>query len=672
MERIMLIRKSFRKKLIHIFLTMIVAVFTFAPYAYGSSVKEMALGPTDAKEVEEFADTFFSQPHIKDQLAGAVFVIVKDGKILLKKGYGYADLEKKILADPDRTVFPVASISKVFTATGIMQLVEQGKINLDEDIQTYLGDVKLKNKTDYPLTMKHLLTHTTGFDFTDTLESAQHRPEPLPLDKYVKENMSTVIRKPGEAFRYDNFASMLQGYILQNVSGKSFNQYITENIYQPLEMKNSSFLLTPEIKAKLATGYNAANKPFPVYTSNPIEQPEGGMFSTGKDMAAFMMAHLNKGTIEGHKILDKDTAEMMQSIHYAIHPKLPNMAYGFETYYHSSHNNQFVIGKGGDLPGAHSWMWLLPEQRVGGFIVFNKDIDFREELFKAFMDRYYPMPKKEQKYVASTQEQLKRFEGVYRDLRVNPWVTKITATQQGQLLAEDPMGKNTLRQVEPLLFKDEEGTLLAFKETDDGRVAYLQYHNPVSLAERLPASKQFSDVPTVHPYAAYIKDVQQFGVLPGDTDGFFYPEAPVTRAEFVGELIRLIGVRASTHPVIFTDTKNNKYAKEIQAAVEANAIKGVTKNTFEPNRPITRQEAAAIIWGVSQALIDAQPADAPLAGEVDPWAIQAVKYAAANKLYGPEVTSSEKGMVDYKAKKPLLRQEAAALFYTYARHMLGG
>ncbi|GED13533.1 serine hydrolase [Aneurinibacillus migulanus] len=668
----MLIRKSFRKKLIHIFLTMIVAVFTFAPYAYGSSVKEMALGPTDAKEVEEFADTFFSQPHIKDQLAGAVFVIVKDGKILLKKGYGYADLEKKIPADPDRTVFPVASISKVFTATGIMQLVEQGKINLDEDIQTYLGDVKLKNKTDYPLTMKHLLTHTTGFDFTDTLESAQHRPEPLPLDKYVKENMSTVIRKPGEAFRYDNFASMLQGYILQNVSGKSFNQYITENIYQPLEMKNSSFLLTPEIKAKLATGYNAANKPFPVYTSNPIEQPEGGMFSTGKDMAAFMMAHLNKGTIEGHKILDKDTAEMMQSIHYAIHPKLPNMAYGFETYYHSSHNNQFVIGKGGDLPGAHSWMWLLPEQRVGGFIVFNKDIDFREELFKAFMDRYYPMPKKEQKYVASTQEQLKRFEGVYRDLRVNPWVTKITATQQGQLLAEDPMGKNTLRQVEPLLFKDEEGTLLAFKETDDGRVAYLQYHNPVSLAERLPASKQFSDVPTVHPYAAYIKDVQQFGVLPGDTDGFFYPEAPVTRAEFVGELIRLIGVRASTHPVIFTDTKNNKYAKEIQAAVEANAIKGVTKNTFEPNRPITRQEAAAIIWGVSQALIDAQPADAPLAGEVDPWAIQAVKYAAANKLYGPEVTSSEKGMVDYKAKKPLLRQEAAALFYTYARHMLGG
>lgn len=667
-----MIRKSFRKKLIHIFLTMIVAVFTFVPYAYGSPVKEMALGPIDAKEVEEFADTFFSQPHIKDQMAGAVFVIVKEGKILLKKGYGYADLEKKIPADPDRTVFPVASISKVFTATGIMQLVEQGKINLDEDIQTYLGDVKLNNKTDYPLTMKHLLTHTTGFDFTDTLESAQHRPEPLPLDKYVKENMSTVIRKPGEAFRYDNFASMLQGYILQNVSGKSFNQYITEHIYQPLEMKNSSFLLTPEIKAKLATGYNVVNKPFPVYTSNPIEQPEGGMFSTGKDMAAFMMAHLNKGTIKGHKILDKDIAKMMQSIHYAIHPKLPNMAYGFETYYHSSHNNQFVIGKGGDLPGAHSWMWLLPEQRVGGFIVFNKDIDFREELFKAFMDRYYPMPKKEQKYVASTQEQLKRFEGVYRDLRVNPWVTKITATQQGLLLAEDPMGKNTLRQVEPLLFKDEKGTLLAFKETGDGRVAYLQYHNPVSMAERLPTSKQFSDVPTVHPYAAYIKDVQQFGVLPGDTDGFFYPEAPVTRAEFVGELIRLIGVRASTHPIIFTDTKNNKYAKEIQAAVEASAIKGVTKNTFEPNRPITRQEAAAIIWGVSQALIDAQPTDAPLAGEVDPWAIQAVKYAAANKLYGPEVTSSEKGLVDYKAKKPLLRQEAAALLHTYARHMLGG
>lgn len=667
-----MIRKFFRKRSIHIFLTIIIAASVFAPCTYRASSKSVTLGPSDAKEVAAFADTFFSQPHIKNQIAGAVFVVVRDGKILLKKGYGYADLEKKIPADPDDTVFPIASISKVFTATGIMQLVEQGKMNLDEDIRAYLGDVKLNNKTGYPLTMKHLLTHTTGFDFMDTLESAKNRPEPLPLDAYVKENMSTVVRKPGEAFRYDNFASMLQGYILQKVSGKSFNQYITENIYKPLHMKSSSFLLTPEIEARLATGYNAANKPFPVYISNPIEQPEGGMFSTGQDMAAFMMAHLNKGTLGSHKILNKDTAEMMQSIHYAIHPKLPNMAYGFETYYHSSHNNQFVIGKGGDIPGSHSWMWLLPEQKVGGFIVFNKDIDFREELFKAFMDHYYPAQKQEQQYMASTQEQLKRFEGVYRDLRVNPWITKITATKQGQLLAEDPMGKNTLRQVEPLLFKDEAGTLLAFKETDDGKIAYLQYHNPVSMAARIHDPKQFYDVPVTHPYASYCKGIQQLGVLQGDANGFFHPESSVTRAEFVGELIRLIGVRPSVHPVIFTDTKNNTYAREIQAAVEAGAIKGVTKKTFEPNRPITRQEAATIVWGVSQALIDAQPADAPLAGKVDPWARQAVQYAVANKLYGPEITSSTQGLVDYKAKKPLLRQEAAALLHTYASHMLGG
>lgn len=668
-----MIREFFRTRSLPIFLTIIVVATTiFAPYAYGASAKNVTLGPSDAKEVAAFTDAFFNQPHIKNQLTGAVFVVVKDGKILVNKGYGYANLEKKTPVDPNRTVFPVASISKVFTATGIMQLAEQGKIQLNEDVQTYLGDIKLTNKTNAPLTMKHLLTHTTGFDFTDSLESTEHRTQPIPLETYVRENMPTVVRKPGEAFRYDNFASMLQGYIVQKVSGKSFNHYITENIYEPLNMKSSGFLLTPEMKNRLATGYNATNKSFPVYVPNPIEQPEGGMFSTGQDMAAFMMAHLNKGTLGSHRILNKDTAKMMQTIQYAIHPKFPNMAYGFETYYHSSHNNQVVIGKGGDIPGFHSWMWLLPEQKVGGFVVFNKDIDFREELFKAFMDHYYPVQKQKQKYMASTKEQLRRFEGVYRDLRVNPLVTTITATKQGQLLVEDPMGKHTLRQVEPLLFKDAAGNMLAFKESADGQIAYLQYHNPVSMAEKLPTPKPFSDVPATHPYASYSRNVQQFGVLQGDANGRFHPESPVTRAEFVGELIRLIGVRPSPHPVIFTDTRNNKYAREIQAAVEAGAIKGVTKQIFEPDRPITRQEAASIIWGISQALLSAQSVDAPLRGDVDPWASSAVKYAVANKLYGPEIVLDKKGFVDYKAKKPLLRQEAAALLYRYAHHMFGG
>lgn len=668
MERCIMF-KGYRKTCSICMFVVILFVSIIFPtaYTYSSPVKGVPLGPTDPKEVENFADQFFNQSHIKDQMAGAVFVVVRDGKILLNKGYGYSDLEKKIAVNPKHTVFPLASISKVFTSTGIMQLVEQGKLNLDEDIQSYLGDIKINNKTKYKLTMKHLLTNTTGFDFTDRLESIHNRSiQPISLEKYVKENMPSVVRKPGEAFRYDNFGFTLQGYILEKLSGKSFNHYITEHIYKPLKMENTSFLLTPKLKAKLATGYNANNQPFPIFLSNPIELPEGGMVSTGHDMAQFMMAHLNKGSFEGKTILKQDTADKMHTIHYSVHPKIPNMAYGFETYYHSSHNKQFVIGKGGDIPGFHSWMWLLPEHKVGGFIVVNKDKEFREELFRAFMNRYYPLPKKEQSYMTSSPQQLKRFEGTYRDLRINPWITKITATSQGQLIAEDPMGKNILRQIDPLLFKDEKGAFLAFKKSDDGSIGYLQYHNTVSMAQKISPSKHFSDVSDSHPYATYIYGVQDFGVLQVDSNHAFRPLAPITRAEFASDFIRLIGVHTSTNPVAFTDSKNSPYGKEIQALVEADALKGTTTTTFEPNRPITRQEAAVIIFEVSKSLLNAQPANASLKGSVDPWANQAVQYVVSKGLYGPEVISS-KNLIDYKAKEPLLRQEAAALLYNYAQ-----
>ncbi|QIC07618.1 serine hydrolase [Brevibacillus sp. 7WMA2] len=670
MERCMMVKQQSRKYSIFMFVVILsIAILFPTSYAYSSPIKEPLLGPTDSKEVEDFADQFFNQSHIKNQLAGAVFVIVRDGRILLNKGYGYSDVEKKIAVNPNHTIFPLASISKVFTSTGIMQLVEQGKLDLDEDIQTYLEDITLNNKTTDKLTMKHLLTNTAGFDFTDKLESIHHHSIPrISLDKYVKENMPSIVRKPGEAFRYDNFGFSLQGYILEKLSGKSFNQYMTENIFTPLKMENSSFLLTPQLKANLATGYTSSNQPFPVFLSNPIEQPEGGMVSTGHDMAQFMMAHLNKGSFEGRTILKQGTAQNMHTIHYSVHPKVPNMAYGFETYYHSSHNNQFVIGKGGDIPGFHSWMWLLPEHKVGGFIVFNKDKEFREELFKAFMNHYYPIPKKEQTYMTSSPQQLKRFEGTYRDLRINPWITKITVTSQGQLLAEDPMGKNILRQIDPMLFKDEKGTFLAFKESADGSIGYLQYRNMVSMAQKISPSRHFADVPQSHPYAAYINGVQDFGVLQGDSNHAFHPLAPMTRAEFAGDLVRLIGVRASTNPVSFIDSKKSPYVKEIQALVEADALKGTSPTKFEPNRPITRQEAAVIVFEVSKSLLNAQPVKVNLKGAIDPWATQAVQYVVFHGLYGPEVISS-KGLIDYKAKEPLLRQEAAAFLYNYARHI---
>ncbi|MCR8979738.1 serine hydrolase domain-containing protein [Brevibacillus laterosporus] len=190
---------------------------------YGVEAKMESFGPTDSKEVERFADQFFNRPQIQDKLAGAAFVVVKDDQVLFKKGYGYADVEKKRSVDPDSTVFRMASVSKVFTSTAVMQLVEQNKIDPNTDVQAYLRDFNISNKTGKKLTLDHLMTHMTGFDYPDSLFSADRSPEKhYPLDDFVKQTAPNIVHNPGEMYRYDNYAFNLQGYIVQNISGVPF------------------------------------------------------------------------------------------------------------------------------------------------------------------------------------------------------------------------------------------------------------------------------------------------------------------------------------------------------------------------------------------------------------------------------------------------------------------
>nr|WP_242069438.1 serine hydrolase [Paenibacillus dendritiformis] len=183
----------------------------------------------NAQDVEAFADEFFARRDVKALgVPGALFVVVKDGKVLLQKGYGYADAEKKVPVDPEKTLFRIASVSKVFTAAAVMQLVEQGKIELHRDVQHYLGDIQMKNDIGSPVTMEHLLTHTTGFDVVDPPVGdsiSYDLASEVKLEDYVKKWMPAVTRTPGEVYKYDNMASMLQGYIVQQVAGVPFKVY---------------------------------------------------------------------------------------------------------------------------------------------------------------------------------------------------------------------------------------------------------------------------------------------------------------------------------------------------------------------------------------------------------------------------------------------------------------
>ncbi|MBE7099027.1 serine hydrolase [Bacillus cereus] len=637
-------------------------VFLGSNYSKAETVAPITLNP---KEIEAFTNKVIPEKMKKENAAGVAFVVVKDNQILFQKGFGFSDKEKNTPIDPKKTVFRLASISKVFTASAVMQLVEQGKIDLNKDIVNYMGGLKYQNNMSEPVTMEHLLTHTTGFDYVDPRPEDIHYQENdyTMLKDYVEENMPTVVRMPGDTYTYDNFASMLQGYIVQNLTNTPFYKYMAKNIFYPLEMHNSSFVMTNFIKEKLATGYDVKGNVIPFYQTRPTDMPQGSMFSTGSDVANFMIAQLNDGKFKNNQILQKETVEDMQKTKFALHPKYPNMTYGFEFFSPQSHNGQYVFGKGGNIPGFSSLMWLIPEQKIGVFVVTNKDSSaLPVEVFDDFMNEYFP-DKTKPEYLKPNEEELKKFEGVYRDLRLKNLMSHVNISEGKLYVSDKAYGKQELKQIDPLLFEDEKGNYMAFKLHKDGTVKEMIHWNSGSSAVKLSEPERFKDVDENHPYAKFINPLHQYEVLQANKEGNFTPESSLTRAEFAYWLSQIAYFTPpSKKEPVFSDVKNHPYAPHIQKLYEIGILYEKEGEQFHPDRAITRQEAAWTTWQYLK-MLGAPSADATLKGETDEWAIESVKNIVGHRLVGPEVIYNEDGSADYLSKQSMKRQEAAALLF---------
>src|SRR5216684_351792 len=177
-------------------------------------------------------DGFMPMQLEREDIAGAVVLVVKDGKVLLAKGYGYKDVAKKIPVTPDSTLFRPGSISKLFTWTAVMQLVEQGKLDLDRDVNDYI-DFKIPATYPQPITLRHIMTHTPGFEETIQELFVANASQLKPLDAYLKEHMPARIFPPGTTPAYSNYAATLAGYIVERASGQNFNDYVDEHVFKP-------------------------------------------------------------------------------------------------------------------------------------------------------------------------------------------------------------------------------------------------------------------------------------------------------------------------------------------------------------------------------------------------------------------------------------------------------
>lgn len=470
----------------------------------GQVAERPASGPTDPREFQTFLDEFLNARMKESHIPGVAFVLVKDGEIFFTKGYGYADLAHRKPVDPGRTLFRVASVSKLFTATAVMQLVEQGALNLRQDVNRYLGRLKLEETFSRPVTLADLLTHTAGFDERFIGMAARTEDEAKPLGEYLAARMPPRVLLPGELISYSNHGIGLAGHLVEQVSGESFAQYVDENIFRPLRMRRTSFLLPPHLADDLATGYEyrqGAYHPLPFDYLYQLA-PAGSLNATANDIARFMIAHLQLGRYEGTRILQEATARDMHRQHFTQHSRLPGFAYGFYEHYE---NHQRALVHGGSWYGFASLLFLLPEQNVGFFVACNRQQPrLAHELAARFLDRYYPPHEKTPppQPFPRFQAGAGRFAGGYRSTRyARRTVEKLGTLLEQFRVAADGQGRLTLHypgdfpppsqwvQVEPLLFqRTDREAYLAFREDDKGRVTHMfvqVFQTPLALEKLL-------------------------------------------------------------------------------------------------------------------------------------------------------------------------------------------
>jgi CubicO group peptidase (beta-lactamase class C family) len=471
----------------------------------GSSVAPVL----SAADVETWLDGYFPYALHSGDIGGAVVVVVKDGQVLFEKGYGYADYAARTPVDPRSTLFRWGSVSKLLTWTAVMQLVEQGKIDLDGDVNQYL-DFKIPTREGKPITMRNIMTHTAGFEERLKGLIGDEAEGVMPLDRFMKLYVPARIFAPGETPAYSNTAAALAGYIVARVSGMPFDDYLEKHLFEPLQMGNSTFRqpLPERFKANLSKAYQTASmppKPFEIVGPSPA----GSLTATAEDLSHFMIAHLKNGRYGSIEILKAETSQQMHDTALTILPRVNRMLLGF---FEDNYNGHRVIGHGGDTQWFHSDLHLFIDDGVGLLVSMNSigkegaAQEVRAELFHEFADRYLPGPtpdgKVDEKTAAEHARMIAGRYSVSRRAEVS-FVSLLYLSLQATV-ADNGDGTISVstattasgvplrwREIAPFIWREEHGKDLLSARAENGRVERFGYgsESPSELYDRTPWSK---------------------------------------------------------------------------------------------------------------------------------------------------------------------------------------
>ena len=465
--------------------------------ACGSTSSSASLPPREppsgehqltAEDVNAWLDGKLPDALKNGDIPGAVVTVVKDGQVVTTRGYGWVDTGasggQPVAVDPQTSLFRVASVSKIPTSIAAMQLVEQGKVDLDADISAYL-DFEIERRFDEPLTLRHLLTHSAGFE-------ERWKVAPMTdLEASVKSDPPVQVFAPGTTPGYSNYGIALAGYIVQRVSGQPFETYVREHVLEPAGMTSSTYEqpLPKEMAGSLGPGYTSTGEEVPFALMGDF--PAGSLTVSAPDFAAFMNAQLSRSP----KLLREETWEQMWSPGLG-EDKLGNRAKAGEMglgYFELTRHGRRVVEHSGDIHGWHSKFELYPEEKTGIFISYNGDgneasSSLREDLAQGFADRYFPGETVKASGSKDSAERARQVAGSYMPSRTS-WTTFLSAwmpalalttiehTGDGKLKVDETQ----LVEVEPWVWRQVDGRGAIAAQVKDGKVVSLSQEPAFTL-----------------------------------------------------------------------------------------------------------------------------------------------------------------------------------------------
>jgi CubicO group peptidase (beta-lactamase class C family) len=464
-------------------------------------------GRLDRDDLDAWLDGLLPYALKSGDIAGGVVSVVKDGSVLLQKGYGFADVGKHVAMDAAATLTRVGSTSKLFTWTAVMQLVEAGKLDLNRDVNDYL-DFKIPTAAGKPITLLDLMNHRAGFEegLKDVLATDPRNLQST--ETYLKRHPRPLLFPPGSVQAYSNYGAALAGYIVERVSGEPFERYIEHHIFAPLGMSNSTFEqpLPERFKGHVSLGYRTASTPPQPYEL-VVTAPAGSMATTAADMTRFMIAHLENGRLGDVQMLSTQTASLMHSPSESALPGFSTMAHGF---FYESRNGRIVIGHGGDTVFFHTELDLLPDQHVGVFYSFNSRgreeavYGLRKALWDGFIERYFPnaspapadpatlaSASSDAQQIAGRYQSSRRIEHGFLSVFYLLQQSVITAHADGTIAAprSAEAGEDTLHEVAANMWQVVGGTRELALQQIGGVKTVVDSEDPISVLQAVPLAQ---------------------------------------------------------------------------------------------------------------------------------------------------------------------------------------